>query len=273
MTVRFGTCVALVGVGLLALSLQAVTWTRENSVTPGTVALYHFNEASGTAASNAAGPARWLTLEDAHVRFRESNTWRPGLVRALAMTGLVAATLCCDVTTDWQTTDLTLSCWLRAPAALVPHTNVPAMPEAPWGARCGAAWLPDPHAPLAVRVRNLLIALASVGSNTLCDGAWHHVAWAYQAASQSAAVFFDNVLHTNVLVAAGETTSMLNTLVVGDGLAGPALGSVHLDELFITTDSITDFSDGFVPEPAGVVLACLLITCLRPEAARAHHII
>lgn len=267
MMVRFGTCVALVGVGLLARSSHALTWTRENSVTPLTVALYHFNEASGTAASNAAGPGRLLTLEDARMRFSESNTWCAGLVRALATTGLVAATLRFDFTTDWQTTDLTLSCWLRAPAPLAPHTNAPAMPDTPWVARSGVAWLPNQPAPLAVRVRNTLIALASVSRNTLCDGAWHHVAWAYQAASQSAAVFFDNVLHTNVPVAAGETPSVLNTLVLGDGFAGPVRGSVHLDELFITTEYITDFSDGFVPEPAGVVLACLLITCLRPAMA------
>jgi len=247
----------------------SLTWTRENAVDASTVALYHFNETGGVIASNAAGAQRALTLEDARMRFSDVNGWGSGMARAIATTGLVASTLRFGFTTEWESTDLTMSFWLRVAAPPMVNTQAAPLAQSPWGARCGAAWLPDQPAPLELRVRNVPVTVATISSNTLYDGTWHHLAWAYDAGTRHAAVFFDDVLQTNVSVAAGESSTPLTALTIGEGFAGASLGSVHIDELLISAAYITDFSDGYIPEPAHGALAGWGLLCACRAARRA----
>ena len=53
------------------------------------------------------------------------------------------------------------------------------------------------------------------------------------------------------------------------GFAGASLGSMHIDELLISAAYITDFSDGYIPEPAHGALAGWGLLCACRAARRA----
>jgi hypothetical protein len=80
----------VVATGMLvaaAMSAGALTWTQPNNPTAQTIALYHFYEAGGSVASNAAAAARALTLETPAMRATASNAWQNGVTGFLALFG------------------------------------------------------------------------------------------------------------------------------------------------------------------------------------------
>lgn len=201
----------VVATGMLiaaAMSAAALTWTRPNSPTTQTIALYHCDEPTGTTASNAAGAARALTLETAAMRDTAVTTWWKGVTGFLALSnGYTATCATFALARDWATNDLTISFWLRHHAHGANPAGLPPL-DATNTLRCGLDWPHDDGAALQSWWR-----AAPVASAALTLGAWP---------------------------------------------AAEMWSADDLDELLIEHACLTDFSDGHVPEPAGILFLLAL---------------
>ncbi|GEM_PF-1781901 len=243
------------------LPIGALTWTNPNGVTPQTLALYHFDEAAGSVASNAVDATRLILLETAAMRATITNGWLAGVTRVLALTnGYTATCPRFDLAQTWTTHDLTLSFWLRHQAHGPNPAGLPAL-DPTNTARCGLDW---PHAGLPLLQswwRAVPLSATTLTWNGLADGAWHHFAYAYRASQQQVAWYFDNVLITNLAGTIGETNTMFTALTLGTLPAAELWSADELDELLLENACLADFSNGNLPEP-GALLLLLMFAAL-----------
>jgi hypothetical protein len=255
------TRAALVALALAVAPAYALTWTNANQVTALTIALYHFDEGSGSTADNAEGTSvRDLALEETSMWRAEPSGWMgSGETFISTSNAMVASTLSFGYGVDWGFDDLTLSFWFRSHGTPSAGEALPEPPGGDWGARCGAAWSTNASLPLVLSCRGIELPVSSLTGGDVFDGAWHHCAMVYDASAQTASVYVDNVVQTNIDVSAGETDGTLTALHIGEGPAGAVLSVDDIDELLVEQARLTDFSNGNpVPEPFGGVAAAVV---------------
>jgi hypothetical protein len=266
------TCAALVALALAVTPAFALTWTNANQVTARTIALYHFDEGSGSTADNAEGTgARDLALEETSMWRSEPSGWMgSGETFISTSNAMVASTLSFGYGVDWGFDDLTVSFWFRVHGTPAAGEVLPGPPNGDWGARCGAAWSTNSSLPLVLSCRGIDLPVTSLTGGDVFDGAWHHCAMVYHASAGTASVYVDNVVQTNIDVSTGETDVALTALHIGEGPAGAVLSVDDIDELLVEQARLTDFSNGnVVPEPA-VAAAAALVALATTAVVRAR---
>jgi endoglucanase len=231
----------------LAESLERkllLAWTGENGFDPNTLALYHFNETSGTVADNAQGNAgRDLTLGSpsmvtSGVDFlgRTSNF--------LNMSFGQATSAAQAIPTDW-TQGLTISFWMKTGSQSDgDRTPVWLSDGLGWKNEGGFAYHPtwtNPYRPKMRNVQTLYGDLSDINTRLL-NGVWHHVAVTHRPSDNTARLYVDNVLMTSWADGGGTNLTAGAAVYIGQGFAGI---NAYVDELLIQKGELTNFADAY----------------------------
>ena len=255
----------LLAAACMALSpAWALTWQHANAADTNTIALYHFNETSGTNAYDAAG-ARTL----AHTTTNMTSAAAPGWMATpigrylLCSNNNYATYSTYNIAINW-TNGLTISFWLRT-ADQAGRTVIAVDLSHGDGYRNQnvITWRPGWSNPYRPAIHDTDLSFDTTpGLNTkLLNGQWHHIGVTWDPADTTARFYLDNVLITNWPAAGGHDVALLCNLRVGAGLQDPAQCYVgDVDELLVQNSVITDFSDGYGSGPTNPVLAVVPAT-------------
>ena len=246
-------------------------WTGVNQADADTLALYHFNEGSGTSATDASANGRNATLTSDFYASEGSSSWlnsgagtylsgtsgTPGdYVNTIAVTGV-----------DWDK-GLTISLWYRVRDEVgSPNGNQLFYLDGPATAprvylstdtfgtgNNGRLNFTDTQGPGA----DLSTGNTSFGTNHV----WRHVAAVYNPGGNSAdggswAMYLDNV-QAGITINVSQDLSAASSFNIRfmSGLFSSAGMSADFDEVLVQNGVITDFSDAYnvVPEPASALL-------------------
>lgn len=222
-------------------------WTSENNADANTLALYHFNETSGTTADNAQGSAgRDLTLSSGSMI--TSGTDFLGRNSYFLNTSFGQATSAAQaIPTDWNS-DLTISFWMKTTSQTSGNRS-PVMISDGLGWKNEAAFtynptFTDPYRPKMANVGTVTGGAPSNIQSALLNGAWHNVAITHRASDDTARLYVDNVLLHTWNDAGGANLAAGAAVYVGNGLSGVNL---YVDELLIQKSQITSFANALNP--------------------------
>ncbi|MCX7003580.1 MAG: CehA/McbA family metallohydrolase [bacterium] len=259
-----GLAVLLMSACMALSPAWALTWQHANAADTNTIALYHFNETSGTSAYDAAG-ARTLTHTSTNMTSAAAPGWMATPIgRYLLCSNNNFATYSTyNIAINW-TNGLTISFWLRT-ADQAGRTVMAIDLSHGDGYRNQniIAWRPGWSNPLrpAIHDTDLFFDTTPGLATKLLDGQWHHIAVTWNPADTTARFYLDNVLIANWPAAGGHDVALLCNLRVGAGLQDPAQCYVgDVDELLVQNSVITDFADGYGSGPTNLVLAVVPAT-------------
>jgi len=246
---------------LCAPCSHALTWQHANNADADTIALYHFNETSGTTSMDAAG-ARHLQ----HTAEGMPSADAPGWLATPSGRYLVCASNACamhntfDVTINW-TKGLTISCWMRSSDTTGRAVTLVDLSRGDgWQnmnlIRWRTGWS-NPYQPIIHDTGIILDTTPGLNAKLL-DGQWHHMALTWDPADTTARFYLDSVLITNWPAAGGDGLALPCKLYVGSGVQNPANYFVgDVDELLVHNGVIYNFSDGYGSGPTNPVLSVL----------------
>ncbi|WP_432799176.1 PKD domain-containing protein [Poriferisphaera sp. WC338] len=228
-----------------------LSWSQANVADANTIALYHFDETSGTVADNAQGSSnRDISMQNAGV-WQNQNAWggSGGHVDTSDYGGSINnATL----PLDWSD-GMTLSFWMLASEKGTSEVHpVRLQGSSSWANETFISWRYDWFL-TSVSTHDRTISLKDLGlidpTRTLTfeevtDGKWHHYALVYTGdATGRGRLYVDNKLQEINTAGDTEWDASGGSLQATGRLIISAFGG-KIDELLLQADAITDFSHG-----------------------------
>src|SRR5258705_8708662 len=222
----------------------SVNWTSENNFDSNTLALYHFNETSGTTAVNAQGnTGRNLTLSNSSMI--TSGTDFLGRTSNFLNANFGTATSAAQaIPTDWNQ-GLTISFWMKSSdQSDASRTPVLLSDGLGWLNEAGLSYHPTWSSPYRPKMRNVETQYGAINDiyTQLLNGTWHNVAVTHRPSDNTARLYVDNNLITSWSDAGGTNLTAGAAVYLGQGFTG---ANAYIDELLIQKGELTNFSNAY----------------------------
>jgi hypothetical protein len=286
-------CIGAVGAAA-APAKAALTWTGEHTADANTIALYHFNEGTGSATFSSTTNSRpqinlnlssfwstdtgWLGTQTGR-SLSNVNATNNGMAYNGSM-GVTAG----NQTIDWGLPGISISFWMKDPVDMSRNNVAIDLGEDGWQNLQSSFGYRSDYLDATLRHDGVGAPNRPVGQSppynfvtTVSDGQWHHVALVVDNATDWAVLYVDNVLQQLGVDGNGNPIMGWSTNTA-QGLEGPVseimtIGNFagYIDELLIQGEVMTDFSNAInVPEPGSLSLIGLagLAVLKRRRAAR-----